>query len=90
MSKRFDITDYQSLDPTKRILVDNWLEKYSLTEVHTVVYSEESESLVCLGYHTFKRVKKDGTMTTGFDPETEVVIAIFDFDDFPWEGLDNE
>ena len=90
MSRKFTLEDYEKINPTQKIIVNEWLDKYDLKNVHTVVKSpDDDESIICIGYLIFKLIQKDKTFTTGFDREVNMVVAVFDYDDFPWEVLDN-
>lgn len=89
MNKKFTLQDYEKINPTQRIIINNWLDKYDLKNVHTVVKSDKDDSLICIGYLIFKLIQKDKTFTTGYDREVDMVVAVIDYDDFPWEVLDN-
>lgn len=88
--KKITADDYTNLGLSERKKVDEWVDKYNLEHVHTVVHSEPNNGIVCLGYNVFKIFKKDHDFVLSRDPdENPIVIAIFDFDDFPWEAFES-
>jgi hypothetical protein len=88
MSRKFTLEDYEKINPTQKLIVNEWLDKYDLQNVHTVIRSDD-ESLICMGISVFKLIQKGKIFTTGYDSKVDMVVAVFDYDDFPWEVLDN-
>lgn len=84
---RFTIDQYTQLVLPKRIVIDEWLQKYTLDNVHTVEKTGE-DGLVCYGYNIFPYFKKESETKFTSDADIEVITALFDYDDFPWEVLD--